>query len=69
MSPIRIKDARRQLDRMGLVCREGGKHRVYTCPRRPELRLTLPHRGSGSRPTLSVGLTHAFHKFVEQVGS
>lgn len=66
-SPVRIKDAHRSLHRVGAVAREGSKHRIYTHPSRPDLMLTLPHHGSGGRPTLSPGLSVSFRKFVAAV--
>jgi len=61
-SPVKIRDAQRQLCKAGATITPGSKHLKVTHPTIAQT-FTLPHGGSNGRPTLSIGMTHKFHKF------
>ena len=61
-SPVKIRDAQRQLSKAGATITHGSKHLKVSHPDVART-FTLPHRGSNGRPTLSIGMTHEFHKF------
>jgi hypothetical protein len=61
-SPVKIRDAQRQLSKAGATITPGGKHFKVTHPAIAQT-FTLPHRGAMGTPTLSIGMTHKFHKF------
>jgi len=63
MQPLKIRDARRMVAKVGGTILEGrGGHAKVTHPNMSET-FTLPAHGSRGRPTLSPGVTHGFHKF------
>ena len=61
-SPIKVRDAHRQLLKAGAIIIPGGKHHKVTHPAVAQT-FHLPTHGSKGRPTLSPGMTHEFHKF------
>jgi hypothetical protein len=61
-SPVKIRDAQRQLSKAGATITPGGKHLKVSHPTIAQT-FTLPHHGAKGRPTLSPGMTHEFHKF------
>ena len=61
-SPVKIRDAQRQLCKAGATITPGGKHLKVIHPAIAQT-FTLPHRGSNGSPILFIGMTHKFHKF------
>jgi hypothetical protein len=62
LSPIKIRDAHRLLTKAGATISPGGKHLKVTHPAIAQT-FTLPHRGAMGSSSLSIGITHKFHKF------
>jgi hypothetical protein len=61
-SPVKVRDAHRQLIKAGATIKPGGNHHKVTHPA-TDRTFHLPTHGSKGRPTLSPGMTHEFHKF------
>ena len=61
-SPVKVRDAQRQLSKAGATITPGSKHLKVTHPATAAT-FHLPHHGAKGRPTLSPGMTHEFHKF------
>jgi hypothetical protein len=62
MTPIKIRDAQRTLQRAGATITSGGKHLKISHPAVAQT-FHMPHRGRNGTSTLSLGMTHEFHKF------
>jgi hypothetical protein len=61
-SPVKVRDAHRQLIKAGATIKPGGNHHKVTHPAVSQT-FHLPFHGSKGRPTLSPGMSHEFHKF------
>jgi hypothetical protein len=61
-SPVKVRDAQRQLSKAGATITSGGKHLKVSHPAIAQT-FILPQHGSKGRPTLSPGMSHEFHKF------
>jgi hypothetical protein len=61
-SPVKVRDAQRQLYKAGATITPGSKHLKVTHPAIAQT-FTLPHRGAMGSPSLSIGMSHKFHKF------
>jgi hypothetical protein len=61
-SPIKVRDARRQLLKAGATITSGSNHLKVSHPAVSQT-FTMPRGGSKGRPTLSPGMSHEFHKF------
>ena len=67
MQPIKTRDARRMIAKVGGTIIEGkGGHAKVTHPALSET-FPLPVHGSRGRQTLSPGVTHGFHKFYARM--